>query len=58
MNISYQSLKELVNIDSPTGFTEQAEIYTMNLLKSYGLSPYQTKKGAVICKFGENPIIA
>ena len=58
MNLSYQTLKELVEIDSPTGFTAQAETYTMNLLKNYGLSPYQTKKGAVICKFGENPIIA
>lgn len=44
MNLSYQTLKELVDIDSPTGYTAQAETYTMNLLKNYGLSPYQTKK--------------
>lgn len=44
MNLSYQTLKELVDIDSPTGYTAQAETYTMNLLKNYGLSPYQTKR--------------
>ena len=33
MDISYQTLKELVDIDSPTGFTAQAETYTMNLLR-------------------------
>jgi len=58
MQRSYESLKQLVEIDSPTGFTHGAEEYVMNHLRSMGLHPYQTHKGAVKLAFGENPTLA
>jgi len=39
MNASYESLKELVEIDSPTGYTHHAESYVMEYLKRRGLKP-------------------
>ena len=53
-----QTLRELVAIDSPSGFTHKAEEYVMQLLQSYGYTPRRTKKGAVACAFGENPKLA
>jgi len=58
MQRSYESLKQLVEIDSPTGFTHGAEEYVMNHLRGMGLHPYQTHKGAVKLAFGENPKLA
>lgn len=58
MNASYESLKQLVSIDSPTGFTHNAESYVMEYLQSRGLNPKQTHKGAVKLAFGESPTIA
>ena len=58
MQRSYESLKQLVEIDSPTGFTHGAEEFVMNHLRGMGLHPYQTHKGAVKLAFGENPTLA
>ncbi|MBN8701929.1 MAG: M42 family metallopeptidase [Bacteroidetes bacterium] len=55
---NYKTLEELVNIDSPTGYTHEASKYIFNLLKSYGYKPEYTNKGAVKCKLGENPKLA
>ena len=51
MQRSYESLKQLVEIDSPTGFTHGAEEFVMNHLRGIGLHPYQTHKGAVKLAF-------
>lgn len=58
MNTSYESLKQLVEIDSPTGYTHNAEAFVMQFLQQQGLQPKQTNKGAVKLAFGENPTIA
>lgn len=58
MNTSYESLKQFVEIDSPTGYTHNAEAYIMQFLQQKGLQPKQTHKGAVKLAFGENPTIA
>ncbi|HEX8517311.1 MAG TPA: M42 family metallopeptidase [Bacteroidia bacterium] len=55
---SYKTLQQLVEIDSPTGYTEKACSYIFNLLKSYGLKPELTNKGAVKCALGKNPTLA
>ncbi len=52
------TLKELVAIDSPSGFTGKASNYIYELLKRYGWEPEYTNKGAVRCKFGENPTLS
>ena len=54
----YESLQNLVAIDSPTGYTEKACNYIYELLSSYGWSPEKTNKGAVRCSFGHNPKLA
>lgn len=52
---SFDSLRALIEIDSPTGFTEKAAAYIHALLTEYGLSPSYTNKGAVRCSLaGEN----
>ena len=35
-------LRELVNIDSPSGYTKEACQYIFDTLKGYGLSPKYT----------------
>lgn len=57
-NISYQPLKELLEIDSPSGYTYDACDYIVNFLKDLGYSPELTNKGAVRCSFGDNPTLA
>ena len=54
----YNTLKELIAIDSPTGYTDNASKYIFNLLTSYGYSPEYTNKGAVKCALGVNPTLA
>jgi putative aminopeptidase FrvX len=54
----YKTLKELIAIDSPTGFTGNASKYIFDLLASYGYSPTYTNKGAVKCALGQNPKVA
>ncbi len=54
----YKTLKELIAIDSPTGYTTNACKYIYDLLKSYGYNPVYTNKGAVKCALGANPKVA
>lgn len=54
----YSSLENLVNIDSPTGYTAAACDYVFDLLVSYGWKPERTNKGAVKCALGANPTLA
>lgn len=55
---NYQTLKELVAIDSPTGYTDNACKYVYDLLTSYGYKPEYTNKGAVKCALGKKPTLA
>ncbi len=55
---SYKTLEELVNIDSPTGYTEKACEYIVKVLTDIGYKPEYTNKGAVRCKLGEQPTLA
>ncbi|MEZ5006968.1 MAG: M42 family metallopeptidase [Chitinophagales bacterium] len=52
---NYNTLKELIAIDSPTGYTDNACKYIFDLLTSYGYQPEYTNKGAVRCALGKNP---
>jgi putative aminopeptidase FrvX len=54
----YKTLEELVQIDSPTGYTAEACSYIFRLLQSYGLKPEYTHKGAVRCALGKSPVLA
>ena len=52
------TLRELVAIDSPSGFTTDACKYIFDTLTSYGWQPEYTNKGAVKCALGPNPTLA
>lgn len=52
-----QKLKELVNIDSPSGYTANATKFITEILGNYGLQAEFTTKGAVTCNLGDNPKI-
>lgn len=55
----YDTLAQLVAIDSPTGFTTAACNYTFDLLRQYNWHPQITNKGAVVCNMGnETPVLA
>jgi putative aminopeptidase FrvX len=54
----YKTLQQLVEIDSPTGFTADACAYIFKLLKGYGYAPSYTNKGAIRCALGKNPKLA
>src|SRR5580700_1194766 len=56
--VSYKSLEELVNIDSPTGYTAEACKYIFKELKRIGYQPEYTNKGAVRCGLGKKPTLA
>lgn len=55
---NYKTLQELIAIDSPSGYTDNASKYIYDLLKSYGYQPEFTNKGAVRCALGNNPTLA
>ena len=55
---SYEALKRLIEIDSPSGYTEKACEYVSDVLRSYGYSPELSNKGAVKCRLGDNPKVA
>lgn len=55
---NYKTLLELIAIDSPSGYTDNASKYIFDLLKSYGYQPEYTNKGAVKCALGNNPTLA
>lgn len=52
-----ETLRNLVNIDSPSGFTQEACKYIFDTLGAYGYHPRYTAKGAVICDLGESPTL-
>lgn len=54
----YDKLRELVEIDSPTGFTADACKYIFEYFESLGYKPEYTNKGAVKCSLGDNPTLA
>jgi putative aminopeptidase FrvX len=54
----YKTLQELIAIDSPSGYTDNASKYIFDLLTSYGYTPEYTNKGAVKCALGANPTVA
>jgi putative aminopeptidase FrvX len=55
---SYKHLRELVAIDSPSGFTKKAEDYCYHLLLNLGLKPSRTNKNAIKCNFNAKPSLA
>lgn len=55
--MDFTSLKALIDIDSPTGFTHKAAKYCYDYLKNLGFSPTYTNKGAVKCSLGEHPTL-
>lgn len=55
---NYKTLQELIAIDSPSGYTDNASKYIFDLLKSYGYQPEYTNKGAVKCALGNSPTLA
>ena len=56
--MNYKTLEELVNIDSPTGYTGKACQYIFDELTRIGYQPEYTNKGAVKCKLGDAPTLA
>ncbi|MEX0811118.1 MAG: M42 family metallopeptidase [Chitinophagales bacterium] len=48
-----KALKELIAIDSPSGYTREASQYVFDYLKNMGWNPEFTNKGAVKCNFGQ-----
>jgi putative aminopeptidase FrvX len=57
MAMQTELLQQLVNIDSPSGFTLEACHFIHETLRGFGLEPSYTAKGAVVCNLGENPKI-
>jgi putative aminopeptidase FrvX len=55
---NYKSLEELVNIDSPSGYTSNACKYIFEQLTAIGYKPEYTNKGAIRCSLGANPTLA
>jgi len=44
--------EEVVNIDSPTGYTEKAASYVKKEFEALGFTSYYTNKGGIIIEFG------
>lgn len=55
---NYAILKELVEIDSPTGYTENVCRFIFDILTNLGYAPEYTNKGAVKCALGKDPVLA
>ena len=53
----YSALQQLLEIDSPTGYTYDACDYVVEFLEELGFTPTRTNKGAVKCQFGESPTL-
>lgn len=53
--MDFTALRELIEIDSPTGYTTQACRYVYDLLEGCGWKPELTNKGAVKCALGDAP---
>ena len=56
--LDLKSLRELIAIDSPSGYTDNAAAYIVNELTDIGLFPFKTNKGAVKCHLGAAPKLA
>jgi putative aminopeptidase FrvX len=56
--LDLSTLRSLLLIDSPSGFTHHACDFIEATLRSYGYSPERTPKGAVRCALGPNPVLA
>jgi len=56
--IDYTSLRDLVAIDSPSGFTEKACQFIFDYLTKLGYSPQFTNKGSVKCALGAAPTLS
>src|SRR3954469_3289506 len=56
--MDYTELRELIEIDSPTGYTTKAAHYVAERLRAYGWAPEFTNKGAVKCALGDAPRLA
>jgi len=54
----YSFLRNLVNIDSPSGYTHRACEFVFERLKALNCHPRRTNKGAVACAFSESPSLA
>lgn len=54
-----KELVDLVNIPSPSGFTDSIIVYLDSELKRLGFSPRRTRKGALVVEIGGrgNPIV-
>lgn len=55
---NYTLLKELLEIDSPSGYTYNACDYVVEYLQNLGLKPALTNKGAIRCQLGDKPRLA
>jgi len=55
---AYESLQKLIEIGSPTGYTEEACDFVFAQLESFGLTPEPTRKGAVKCALVKSPRLA
>lgn len=56
--MNYSSLEQLLKIDSPTGYTQNACDFISTLLTELGYEPESTNKGAVRCSLGPSPRVA
>ncbi len=56
--LDLRTLRELLLIDSPSGFTRNACDYIMKTLQDLGYQPERTPKGAVRCALGDAPTLA
>ncbi len=58
MENNYRWLKELIEIPSPSGYTQEACEYVYQKLEAWGYRPEFTRKGAVKCALGKHPTLA
>ncbi|BDD03400.1 M42 family metallopeptidase [Aureibacter tunicatorum] len=56
--MEYRLLEELVAIDSPTGYTDEACKYIYDFFKNLGYQPQYTNKGGVKCALGPEPVLS
>ncbi|MBQ7939642.1 MAG: M42 family metallopeptidase [Clostridia bacterium] len=52
LDYTLDALRQILAIDSPTGFTDRAAAYVADLLRGMGYDPAFTKKGGVLCCLG------
>ena len=52
MEFAFQKTKELLAIDSPTGYTAEAEAYVLKTFAEMGFRTIHTRKGGVIADLG------